>query len=67
MAIDEENQKVLAHNLGMFGKIEKVPDDKTVRGIFVKITSDGYFESIDDSMQQNDITISRLRSLIDQN
>lgn len=61
VAIDEENRKVLAHYLSESGTIEKVPDDKTVRGIFVKISDDGFLESVDETLQQNDITINQLK------
>ncbi len=63
VAINEENQRVLAHNLGLYGNMDRVPADKTVRGVFVKITPDGFVESLDDSMQQNDITINELRAV----
>lgn len=60
VAIDGPNQKVLAHHIGISGELEKVPADKTVRGLFVTISPEGFLESIDDTLQQQDITINQL-------
>ena len=59
VAIDEENQKVLAHHLAISRTLDQVPDDKTVRGIFVTV-KDGFLESLDGTIQQNDITVNQL-------
>lgn len=61
VAINRENHKVLEHHLGLFGELRKVPVDKTVRGIFVKELSAGDIESVDETLQQQDITICELR------
>jgi hypothetical protein len=61
VAIDRENQKVLDHCLGIWKEFSKVPLDRTVRGVFVK-NINGELDSVDETAQQNDITINQLRN-----
>lgn len=60
VAIDGENQKVLGHCLGIWRSYKNVPVDRTVRGIFVDRTNGG-LQSVDESAQQNDITVNQLQ------
>ena len=60
VGIDEENQKVLEHCLGIWKEFGNVPVDRTVRGVFVKRAGDELL-SLNDTAQQNDITINQLR------
>jgi hypothetical protein len=59
VAVDEENLKVLEHCMSVWKQLEKVPVDRTVRGVFVR-KAGGELFSISDSIQQNDITINQL-------
>ena len=60
VAIDATNLQVVEHCLSIWHKLQNVPVDRTVRGIFVKRNSTGGWES-EQSDQQNDITLNQLR------
>jgi len=60
VGIDNENQKVLGHCLGIWKEFANVPVDRTVRGVFVRKVK-GELHSSDESAQQNDITINQLK------
>ena len=60
VAIDREQQKVIEHCLSIWKELQRVPADRTVRGIFV-MREGGNWSSVNDTLQQNDITLSQLR------
>lgn len=65
VAITPENKKVISHCLGIWKTLDAVPHDRTVRALFVKRDAQGQWKSMDESLQENDITISQLRVLQD--
>lgn len=60
VAVRNENLKVIDKALKMYGSFEKVPVEKTVRGIFLK-NDVNVQASLARASQENDITINQLR------
>jgi hypothetical protein len=60
VAIPKEYVIEIENEIRFFHGINRVPNDKTVRGIFLKKISTDVYE-LDENAQQNDITINQLR------
>jgi hypothetical protein len=63
VAVSPENSRVIRHCLGLWKDLGAVPADRTVRGVFVKRDAEGRWTSVDETQQENDITIRQLRPL----
>jgi hypothetical protein len=61
VAVPKEYVSVIEQNREEHGGIEKVPSDKTVRGIFLKEVWTDEYQLPSADVQQNDITINQLR------
>ena len=59
VAVPHAYSKYIEAAREQYGSISAVPNMKTVRGIFVKRSDDGY-RFVDRNMQENDITINQL-------
>jgi hypothetical protein len=60
VAVPKVFLKVIDEAKKEFGKFSSVPNDKTVRGVFVQRHGKNY-HYIDNNEQQNDITINQLQ------
>jgi hypothetical protein len=59
VAVPNAFKKVVTEAVQQYGSLQEVPNDKTVRGVFVHRHGEKY-HFIDNNEQQNDITINQL-------
>ena len=61
VAVSKAFEMEIEKNLEMYGSIEKVPMDKTVRGIFLECKNNNSDYNFDVEQHENDIIMNQLR------